>query len=94
MAQFYEVLIHGRTLRLKVEDGQTYAQELASYLEETMSQVMRSSGVPASDRVAMMAALSILDELFQLRRQVAGQREAVNRKVTQLIEASDRLLQQ
>lgn len=94
MSEFFEVHIHGRLLRLRVDAGRAYAQELAAFVEEVMSQVMRQSNAPASDRIAMMAALSIADDLFQLKRQLAGQQEAVNRKVSQLIATSDRLLQQ
>lgn len=92
MDPFLDVTIQGQTFRLKATSGKDYVTELASYVEGVMEEVRRHSGTPASHRIAVMAALQIADNLFQLRRQREGEAQSANQKVSNLIARSDQLL--
>lgn len=89
-----EVRINGQVFKLRTDVGTEYVQNLAAYVEGVMREVARQGSSPASDRVAIMAALQIADSLFQLQRQMKGKAQVAHDKLNALITASDQLLEE
>ncbi|MEO5345420.1 MAG: cell division protein ZapA [Magnetococcus sp. YQC-9] len=92
MTTTHEIRIQGRLFKLKSQVSGEYLQELARYVNEIMDQVARESHVASVERSAIMAALKIADEHWQLKRTMARQTESANEKISGMIAASDRLL--
>jgi cell division protein ZapA len=62
-----EVKIYDQVYHLRGENNAEHAQELARYVDERMRAVAEVTGAVDSLRVAVLAALHLADELFQLR---------------------------
>ena len=70
------VLIGGEEYTVRSELPPEYTREVASYLDAALKRVRDSLPMVESHKAAILAALSITDELFQARR---GDREAADR---------------
>ncbi|MBF0623255.1 MAG: cell division protein ZapA [Magnetococcales bacterium] len=93
MSESVEVKIHGQTFKLRTEAGKDYIRELAEYVDGVMGKMAQYSNSPASDRLAIMAALRIADTLFQVQREPQGRTATDERRLRDLISAADRLLE-
>jgi cell division protein ZapA len=70
------VIIGGEEYTVRSELPPEYTREVASYLDAALKRVRDSLPMVESHKAAILAALSITDELFQARR---GDREAADR---------------
>ena len=70
------VLIGGEEYTVRSELPPEYTREVAAYLDAALKRVRDSLPMVESHKAAILAALSITDELFQARR---GDREAADR---------------
>lgn len=61
------VNIFGREYKIKGAD-EGYVREIARYVDDKMKEVSRGASLPSQDRLAILAAMHIADELFQNRR--------------------------
>lgn len=87
------VEIFGREYKIKGVADQTYIQRVAGYVDEKMREVASAATAAATDRVAILAALNIADELFQARQQQSTEWQDVERKTESLISMLDESLQ-
>jgi cell division protein ZapA len=71
-----------------------YVEELAKYVDVRMRQIARGSGAVDSVKVAVLAALSIADELHSLRQTRHQETETLREGAKRCIEMIDRALQQ
>ena len=60
-----EIFGQGYAVRGGTEPG--YVEHLAAFVDRQMREVSRAAGAVDSVRIAVLAALNIADELFQLR---------------------------
>jgi len=65
--QSVRVEIYDQVYHLRGETQEEHAQELARYVDERMRAVAEVTGAVDSQRIAVLAALHLADELFQLR---------------------------
>ena len=70
------VFIGGEEYTVRSEVPPEYTREVAAYLDAALKRVRDSLPMVESHKAAILAALSITDELFQARR---GDREAADR---------------
>ncbi|KAA3661491.1 MAG: cell division protein ZapA [Calditrichaeota bacterium] len=68
------VKIFGTEYSIKGESDQEYMQEIAAYIDQKMHEVQKSTTTKSALKVAILAALNIVDELFRER--------AANQKIT------------
>ncbi len=61
------VTIFGREYTLRGEADPEYVRRIAAFVDERMGEVARG-GVGATDKVAILAAVNIADELFREQR--------------------------
>ncbi|MBF0284617.1 MAG: cell division protein ZapA [Magnetococcales bacterium] len=95
MSDFVEVRIKGQPFRIKKGNNPQYVQELAGYVNGVMEEIGKQIQSPDHQKVAIMAAMRIADDLFQLRQEKAsadGRMETAERKLQHLIEVSAKLL--
>jgi cell division protein ZapA len=79
------VEILGREYRIRGSADESYIREVARYVDAKLREVSRSSTMPASDRAAILAAMNIADELFQLRRASAEDLARIEHRTLGLI---------
>ncbi len=65
--QSVTVEIRGREFRVRTGDDEESLQRVASYLDETMTQVEERTGTVDSLGVAMLTALNLAREVVELR---------------------------
>jgi cell division protein ZapA len=66
------VMLNGRDYRLECGEGEeAHLIELAEYLGTHVEEMKRKFGQVGDDRLILMASLVVLDELWELRRQMA-----------------------
>jgi cell division protein ZapA len=70
------VFIGGEEFTVRSELAPEYTREVAAYLDVALKRVRDSLPMVESHKAAILAALSITDELFQARR---GDREVADR---------------
>jgi cell division protein ZapA len=63
------VEIFGQTYTVRAGTDAGYVEKLAAYVDTQMMEVSRNAGAVDSVRIAVLAALNIADECFQLRAQ-------------------------
>ena len=61
------VEIFGQTYTVRAGTDAGYVEKLAAYVDSQMMDVSRNAGAVDSVRIAVLAALNIADECFQLR---------------------------
>ena len=69
MKRLIEVEIFGQTFTINSEDDDQNVRKLASFVDQRMRQITGSANVTVPLRVAIMAGLSIADELFKVSQQ-------------------------
>jgi len=83
------VQIFGHEYKIKGFADDKYIQEMASYVDGKMKELAKNSSLPAQDRLAILAALNIADELFQERRRNTEAFSTVEERADQLISLLD-----
>ena len=85
------IRIAGDDYNIRAEATPEYTRECARYVDATISEITRSSRtVMEPHKAAILAALSLADQLFQTRRELEGLRArtgAATEKMTAQIEA-------
>ena len=84
-----KVNIFGQTYTVKGEASSEYILELADYLNKKMAEVSANISNGTSTQVAILAALNISDEYFQVRDIKSGSYSAIEEKTNKLIAMLD-----
>jgi len=87
------VEIFGREYKIKGVADDEYIQRVARFVDEKMREVSSGSSYPTQDRLAILTALNIADELFQERDAASDACSRLERKTDNLISAIDESLQ-
>ena len=80
MSHSIEVKIQGDLYRLKAEADETYVRTLASYVSKGIEEVRSAARPVSTQKLVMLAALNIADELFQERLKYAELKRSVREK--------------
>lgn len=83
------VEIFGREYKIKGVADEAYIRDVAKYVDEKMREVAKGTSLPSQDRIAILAALNIADELFQQRRSMSEGFDDIERKTETLISLLD-----
>lgn len=62
------VNIFGTEYTLRSDDNENYVREISRYLDDKMREIDKNSAVKSASKIAVLAALNIVDELYQERR--------------------------
>lgn len=83
------VNIYGQSYNISGEASPDYIHELAEYVSEKMEEVGSNISSANSLQVAILAALNIADEFFQLKKFNTGIDGAVEEKTREIISLLD-----
>ena len=85
------VAIHigGQRYMVRGDVDPTYLRTLASFLDQRMQEVRASSKVVLTEKLAVLAALNVADELFRERRRHADLRRAVHERTRRVVTILD-----
>jgi len=64
-----QVEIYGQIYSIKEQDDAAYIRELAAFVDAKMKDIQTGTGTTDPHRVAILAALTITDELYRLRKE-------------------------
>ena len=87
------VEIFGREYKIRGVADEPYIRKVASFVDGKMREVSKGSSLPSADRLAILAALNIADELFQERRKASDANSSIEQKAHRLISILDQNLQ-
>ena len=89
--QSVTVSIRGREFRVRTADDAASLQRVASYLDDTMTQVEERTGTIDSLDVAMLTALNLAREVVEMR-EATGDMGATSTRIQGLIELAESAL--
>lgn len=66
-----EILVNDRTYKVTCDDGQeARLRQLAGYFDRHVSQLARELGQIGDTRLMLLSALTVCDEVFELKRRI------------------------
>lgn len=86
------VQIFGREYKIRGEADENYIQDVAQYVDGKMKELAANSSLPSPDRLAVLTALNIADELFQERNKSSRTQVSVEQRAEELIALLDQSL--
>jgi cell division protein ZapA len=94
MSERFKVDIYGQTYSMQGDLDPVYVEELARYVDEKMRSVGNATGLVDSVRVAVLASLSIADELHTLRKSNQELRGHLHDRAEKCLTVVERALRQ
>ncbi len=85
MSKKLHIEIFGRKYDLVGQSDQGYADEVASFVDEKMCEISRRSPGSPFSKLAMLSAINIAHELFQLKDQQQEINSALDGKTRSII---------
>ena len=79
-----KVIIHDTEYPIKSVGDPNYIKEVAQYVDQKIKEIDRSMSIKMGMKTAVLAALNIADELFQLRRNFEELKRDVHDRSTEL----------
>ena len=86
------VQIFGREYKIRGHADNNYIREMAKYVDGKMKELAANSSLPSQDRVAILVALNIADELFQERSKSSETISAIEQRTGRMIDLLDESL--
>ncbi len=93
-SQLVQVEIFGQTYSLRGAGDPAYLRELADYLDLKMRDISEHTSTADTLKLAVLAALNVVDELFQLRNGAEGSAVDWSGKAGEFVEMLDRFLKE
>jgi cell division protein ZapA len=85
-----KITIFGQEYSVKAPADPTYIKKIAEYVDSKMREVQSGfSSTQSSNRIAILSAMNITDELFNARKKVDSDDSNIEEKITSLIELID-----
>ena len=84
-----KVTIFGQTYTINGEAPREYISQIAEYLDGKMEEVRVNCSITNPTHVAILAALNVADEYFQLKNRKSGIDSEVERRALALISMLD-----
>lgn len=85
-----KVLVAGQRLAVRTSAQPAYVEELASFVTERIEELRDSGRSMTTQSMALLAAMNIADELFQLRERQEGLKQQVREKSERILRYLDR----
>ena len=85
-----KITIFGQEYSVKAPADPTYIKKIAEYVDTKMREVQSGfSSTQSSNRIAILSAMNITDELFNARKKEDSDENEVEEKINSLIELID-----
>jgi cell division protein ZapA len=94
MSQTVKIQIFGQTYPIHAELDEEYVQRLAAYVDEKMRAISDMTPTVDTQKVAILAALAIADELHSLRNERGEREELLKEQAERCLTMVERALKQ
>ena len=85
-----KITIFGQEYSVKAPADPTYIKKIAEYVDTKMREVQSGfSSTQSSNRIAILSAMNITDELFNDKKRGDSDNNEIEEKITSLIELID-----
>jgi len=91
-SQSHKVVIYNQTYTLRSTHDSEYIQELAEHVNRRMNEIAHATMTVDSQRVAILAAIQITDELYQSKREMKETEEEIADRSAKYAELLDQFL--
>lgn len=89
-----KVQIFGQVYSIRGELEEKYVQKLAKYVDEKMQAIAEATGIVDTQKLAVLAALAIADELHSLKTEVTDEEEMLREQAERCLTLVERALKQ
>ena len=86
------VQIFGQEYKIRGFEDKSYVERVAGYVDERMKELARNSSSLPQERLAVLAALNIADELMQETRKSEETLLSIEKRTDEMIARLDRCL--
>jgi cell division protein ZapA len=90
----FKVQIFGQMFPIQGDLEEAYVQKLATYVDEKMRAIANSTPTVDTQKVAILAALAIADELHSLRKERGEREELLKEQAERCLTLVERALKQ
>jgi cell division protein ZapA len=94
MAQSFKVQIFGQIFPIQGDLDEAYVQKLAAYVDEKMRTIVDMTPTVDTQKVAILAALAIADELHSLKKERGDREELLREQTERCLTLVERALKQ
>ena len=85
-----KITIFGQEYSVKAPADPTYIKKIAEYVDTKMREVQSGfSSTQSSNRIAILSAMNITDELFNAKKRGDSDNNEIEEKITSIIELID-----
>ena len=85
-----KITIFGQEYSVKAPADPTYIKQIVEYVDTKMREVQSGfSSTQSSNRIAILSAMNITDELFNAKKRGDSDNNEIEEKITSLIELID-----
>ena len=89
-----KVQIFGQIYSIRGELEEKYVQKLAKYVDEKMQAIADATGIVDTQKLAVLAALAIADELHSMQREHSDEEELLREQAERCLTLVERALKQ
>ena len=89
-----KVQIFGQIYSIRGELEEKYVQKLAKYVDEKMQAIADATGIVDTQKLAVLAALAITDELHSMHRERSDEEELLREQAERCLTLVERALKQ
>jgi cell division protein ZapA len=89
-----KVQIFGQSYAIRGELDETYVQKLAAYVDEKMRAIADATATVDTQKLAVLAALAIADELHSAQKESGDQEELLREQAERCLTLVERALKQ
>jgi cell division protein ZapA len=94
MTQYFKVQIFGQAFPIQGDLDAAYVQKLALYVDEKMRAISEMTPTVDTQKVAILAALAIADELHSLRKERSDREDLLKEQAERCLTLVERALKQ
>jgi cell division protein ZapA len=94
MSAAVKVQIFGQTYSIRGELEEKYVQRLAKSVDEKMQAIADATGIVDTQKLAVLAALAIADELHSLKKELTEEEELLREQAERCLTLVERALKQ
>jgi len=94
MPSAVKVQIFGQIYAIRGDLDERYVQKLAAYVDEKMNAIADATATVDTQKVAVLAALAIADELHSARKDRTGQDDLLREQAERCLTLVERALKQ
>jgi cell division protein ZapA len=94
MSAATKVQIFGQTYTIKGDLDEAYVRELAAYVDDKMQTISQNTTTIDTQKSAVLAALSIADELYSLRKERGNREELLKEQAERCLTLVERAIRQ